>query len=217
MKQQASSDPGAVANGQGSSDSGSVSSERTSSDPGSMSNEQASSDSGSVSGEQTSSDSGSVSNGRACSNSGAVTNHCEVATVSTWVPVPYVCGTSEAIGKTLRQLGVRRPSCFALEMDLVCTTEGFDLGEVEEGVIYRVSCMECDAVYIGETLQNLEERLWEHQRHVEKNDPKGSAIAEHVMKTGHTIAWDKAQVIDYEQRWGAKNLYTSSGSVLTSS
>ena len=80
--------------------------------------------------------------------------------------------------------------------------------------------MECDAVYIGEMLCNLEERLREHQRHVEKNDPKGSAIAEHVMKTAHTIAWDKAQVIDYEQRWGARrlrNLKTSSGSVLTDS
>ena len=28
-------------------------------------------------------------------------------------------------------------------------------------------------------------------RHVEKSDPKGSAIAEHVLKTGHSIAWDK--------------------------
>ena len=42
--------------------------------------------------------------------------------------------------------------------------------------------MECDAIYIGETLQNLEERLREHQGHVEKKDLKGSAIAEHVMK-----------------------------------
>ena len=49
----------------------------------------------------------------------------------------------------------------------------------------------------------------EHQRHVEKNDLKGSAKAEHVLKTGHTIAWDKAQVIDYEQRWGARKIKES--------
>ena len=41
MKQQASSDPGSVSNGQGSSDSGSVSNEQASSDSGSVSNEQA--------------------------------------------------------------------------------------------------------------------------------------------------------------------------------
>ena len=89
-------------------------------------------------------------------------------------------------------------------MDPVCRTEGFDPGEVKEGVIYRVPCRECDAVYIGETLRSLEERLKEHKRHVEKSDPKGSAIAEHMLKIGHSIAWDKAQVIDYEQRWGAR-------------
>ena len=38
---------------------------------------------------------------------------------------------------------------------------------------------------------------------------KGSAIAEHVLKTGHSIAWDKAQVIDYEQRWGARKIKES--------
>ena len=78
-----------------------------------------------------------------------------------------------------------------------------------KGVIYRVPCMECDAVYIGETLRYLEERLREHKRHVEKNDPKNSAIAEHVMKTGHTVASDKAQVIDYEQRLGARKIKES--------
>ena len=63
-------------------------------------------------------------------------------------------------------------------------------------MINRVPYMECDPVYIGEAPRNLEERLREHQRHVEKKDPKGHEIAEHVMKTGHTIAWDKVQVID---------------------
>ena len=61
-------------------------------------------------------------------------------------------------------------------------------------------------MYIGETLRNLDERLKEHKRHVEK---KGSAIAEHVIKSGHQIAWDRAEVIDYEQKWGARKIKES--------
>ena len=49
----------------------------------------------------------------------------------------------------------------------------------------------------GGTLQNLEEGLKEHKRHVEKKNAKGSVIAEHVIKFGHEIAWDRAEVIDY--------------------
>ena len=65
-----------------------------------------SSDSRSVSNEQVSSDSGSVSNKQPCSDSRSVTNDHEAATLSTWVSVPYVRGMGEAIGKTLRSLGM---------------------------------------------------------------------------------------------------------------
>ena len=88
-----------------------------------------------------------------------------------------------------------------------------------KGLIYSVPFMECDAVYIGETLRNLE-RLREHQRHVEKKDLKGSAIAEHVIKTGHTIAWNEAQVIDYSscgEPGRLRSLYTLNVSALTDS
>ena len=150
-----------------------------------MSNEQASSDSGSMSNDQTSSDAGSVSNEGVCSDSGSVTSHHEVATVSTWVSVPYVRGMSEAIGKTLRPLGIgvaHRASPW--KWTLCAGLKGSIPEKSRKGVIYRVPCKDCDAVYFGETLRNLEERLREHQRHIEKNDLEGSAITEHVLKTG---------------------------------
>ena len=64
-------------------------------------------------------------------------------------------------------------------------------------------------MYIGETLRNLDGRLKEHKRHVEKKSAKGSAIAEHVIKSGHEIAWDRAEVIDYEQKCGARKIKES--------
>ena len=89
-----------------------------------------------------------------------------------------------------------------MEMDPVCRTEGFDPREVEEGG------------HLQGTVHGMRRSLHrrnasKHQRHVENNDPKGSAIAEHVMRTGHTIAWDEAQVIDYERRWGARKIKES--------
>ena len=44
---------------------------------------------------------------------------------------------------------------------------------------------------------------------VEKKSAKGCAIAEHVIKSGHEIAWDRAEVIDYEQKWGARKIKES--------
>ena len=42
---------------------------------------------------------------------------------------------------------------------------------------------------------------------MEKKSAKGSAIAEHVIKSGQ--AWDRAEVIDYEQKWGARKIKES--------
>ena len=38
---------------------------------------------------------------------------------------------------------------------------------------------------------------------------KVSAIAEHVVKSGHKIAWDYAEVIDNEQKCGARKINES--------
>ena len=138
-----------MSDGQGSSDPGSVSNEQASSDSGSMSNEQVSSDSGSVSSDQTSSDAVSVSNEEMCSDSGSVTSHHEVATVSTWVSLPYVRGKSEAIGKTLRPLGIGVAHRASPWKWTLCAGLKDSIPEKSrKGVIYKVPCKECDAVYI---------------------------------------------------------------------
>ena len=89
-----------------------------------------------------------------------MTNDREAATVSTWLSVPYVRGMSEAIRKNLRPLGIvvaHRASpwkwtlCAGLK-DSIPEKSG-------KGVICSVPCMKCDAVYIGEMLRNLNERL----------------------------------------------------------
>ena len=80
--------------------------------------------------------------------------------------------------------------------------------------------MKCDTVYIGETLRNLEGRLKEHKRHVEKKNANRSVIAERAIKFGYEIAWDRGKVINYEQNWGARKIKarcTSRVSELTAS
>ena len=152
-----------------------------------------------------------MSNEEVCSNSGSVTSHREVATVSTWV-FGSICPWNEwsdwENSATARHRS--RPSCFTLEMDPVCRTEGFDPGEVKKGGHLQGTVQGMRrSLHWRKRCVILRRRLKEHKRHVEKSDPKGSAIAEHVLKTGHSIAWDKAQVIDYEQRWGARKIKES--------
>ena len=69
-----------------------------------------------------------------------------------------------------------------------------------KGVVYLIPCSECSAVYIGETGRTLKERLAEHKRAV-RMENVNNGIAVHSLKTGHSIAWDKAKITDRETHW----------------
>ena len=63
----------------------------------------------------------------------------------------------------------------------------------KKGVVYEVSCGECEQVYTGETGRNLKERLKEHQYAVKKENLK-NGIAAHVCQQ-HVVDWD---VVDWD-------------------
>ena len=69
-----------------------------------------------------------------------------------------------------------------------------------KGVVYLIPCSECSAVYIGETGRTLKERLAEHKRAV-RMENVNNGIAVHSLKTGHSIAWDKAKITHRETLW----------------
>ena len=62
------------------------------------------------------------------------------------------------------------------------------------GVVYKVSCNDCEASYVGETGRSLGTRMSEH-RH------ENSAVQTHANTTGHEIRPDKAKILDKESNW----------------
>ena len=77
-------------------------------------------------------------------------------------------------------------------------TNAKDKDEPEDrlGAVYKIKCSDCQATYIGETGRNLTMRLNEHKRATKKSDVNNN-IAEHHLKTSHTIDWDSATCLTY--------------------
>ena len=71
---------------------------------------------------------------------------------------------------------------------------------LKKGVVYRVSCMDCDMSYIGETGRNLKKRLVEHKAAVKRGDTK-NGIAVHAWERQHRVNWDEADVLVQEPRY----------------
>jgi len=61
-------------------------------------------------------------------------------------------------------------------------------------VIYKAGCWNCNDVYIGKTKRRLHDRKTEHFKALTKSDHL-SAIADHIITTGHNIKWDHFDIL----------------------
>jgi len=52
-------------------------------------------------------------------------------------------------------------------------------------VICKISCIDCDASYVGQMKRKLKRRLNEHVKSIRLDPQKHSVISDHISKHGH--------------------------------
>jgi len=55
----------------------------------------------------------------------------------------------------------------------------------KSNVVYRISCGDCDASYVGQTSRRLKTRIAEHRNHIRYNTSGRSVITEHRRQLDH--------------------------------
>lgn len=71
-------------------------------------------------------------------------------------------------------------------------------------IIYKINCsgnddQKCEQIYIGTTKRTLEKRIGEHQADI-KRGKESTALAQHILKTGHTADFKQVEILDKETR-----------------
>ena len=67
-------------------------------------------------------------------------------------------------------------------------------GEIRD-IVYDIPCAVCSKNYVGETQRKFTTRKGEHQKAVARLQKEKSALADHVIKTNHDIAWNEATIL----------------------
>ena len=65
-------------------------------------------------------------------------------------------------------------------------------------MVYKISCNNCDASYVGQTSRKLKTRIAEHRNHIRYNTSGRSVITEHRRQLDHEFQWDKVVILDEE-------------------
>ena len=61
--------------------------------------------------------------------------------------------------------------------------------EQKRGLVYQISCRDCNAVYVGETGRSVRTRKREHADAVKTLNIKKSALSQHVVDFDYRIDW----------------------------
>ena len=81
-------------------------------------------------------------------------------------------------------------------------------------VVYEVPCKECEFVYVGQTKQDLNFPLKEHQTAIKQQKPENSAFCEHVILFDQVIDWANSQILKTESNF-SKRLIAESWFILS--
>ncbi|SRR6266436_778540 len=65
----------------------------------------------------------------------------------------------------------------------------------EKSGIYKISCSECEDVYIGQTIRDIETRYKEHDYNYRYNKSDKSSVAKHRHDTGHKITSENLSLL----------------------
>ena len=90
--------------------------------------------------------------------------------------------------------------------------KGQDSSKKEKKVVYKISCKDCDNLYIGETCREKSVRMKEHQKDI-RNFSDKSHIAKHVIDHKHSFDFAAVETLTNESNWTRRvikeSLYTS--------
>lgn len=113
--------------------------------------------------------------------------------------IPYIPGISEALSRIFSKYDLRIAHVPSNKLrSKVVNVKDRLQDEKFPGVIYKIPCQDCNFCYIGET-GNFIRRLKEHKRDVQNHRHVYNALAEHVHKSQHSIAWENAAIMAKEK------------------
>ena len=121
--------------------------------------------------------------------------------------IPYVSGTSEPIKRVLDNYGIKVTFKPYKTIGQIFPKPKDEMGKEEiRDLVYDIPCAVCSKNYVGETQRKFTTRKGEHQKAVARLQKEKSALADHVMKTNHDIAWNEATILRTNNNWRQRKI-----------
>ena len=122
---------------------------------------------------------------------------------TTYVTLPLLNNSTLKLAKKLKKYDIKTVNTISNKLSGI-VKKGKD--RLEKGksmnVVYQIYCKNCNSIYIGQTCRNLETRIDEHRKNINKESKQHTVISQHIINNDHQIDWKNIIVKDKEVKLG---------------
>jgi len=119
--------------------------------------------------------------------------------------IPYLNSISESFIPIIKKYGydIAFTIPHTLNTFIKCGKDSLDPMS-HLGVVYKITCHDCNASYVGQTKKQLRTRIKEHVSDINKKNGSPSVISEHRLNFNHEFEWENIKIMDNEQSYKKK-------------
>jgi len=120
--------------------------------------------------------------------------------------MPYVGSSSEKIVQFFKNIPNVNVAFFGLNKlnSIIKAHKDILPTYAQSNVVYKISCLHCNATYVGQTRRLLKTRIEEHRSHIKRITNQSSVITEHRVKYGHDFDWNNVEILDKEPHYNKR-------------
>jgi len=117
-----------------------------------------------------------------------------------WFVIPYIKKVTDTFKHITNRLKTKL-AFFSLNKlgRIIKAQKDTLLTKNNKNVVYKLSCKNCDATYVGQTKRKLNTRITEHKNDINKKTDNHSVITEHRIDKNHEFDWDNPKILDREK------------------
>lgn len=123
-----------------------------------------------------------------------------------FLKIPYVRNLSERVASVISndkvQMAFKNENTLSKYFSNLKEKTPKDL---QSGVIYKIPCLDCEGVYVGQTGRYLKTRITEHERSVRPvnfaSTSNKTALAEHTFGNLHRFDFSSTEIIGYQPNY----------------
>ncbi|KYN30706.1 hypothetical protein ALC56_15005 [Trachymyrmex septentrionalis] len=111
-----------------------------------------------------------------------------------WLTVPFIPFHTEKFkrfNKNDIRVSFRSPNKYIKVQKDICPHTS------RNNVVYKISCNNCDASYVGQTSRKLKTRIAEHRNHIRYTSDR-SVVTEHGRQLDYEFKWDEVVILEEE-------------------